>query len=164
MVKDCMEYAKKCQSCQFHSNFIHQPPKPLHRTILSWPFDAWGLDVVGPITPKSFARHDYILVVTNYFSKRAEVVPLKELKKENVVNFIRSNIIYRYGVPRYIITDNGKPFYNKLISNLCERFDFKQHNSSMYNAPTNSLTEAFNKTLCNLLKKIVDKSKRDWHE
>ncbi|KAL6332916.1 hypothetical protein AAG906_019921 [Vitis piasezkii] len=50
------------------------------------------------------------------------------------------------------------------MSNLYERFDFKQHNSSMYNAPANGLAEAFNKTLCNLLKKIVDKSKRDWHE
>ncbi|RVW34665.1 hypothetical protein CK203_106423 [Vitis vinifera] len=34
----------------------------------------------------------------------------------------------------------------------------------MYNAPANGLAETFNKTLCNLLKKIVDKSKRDWHE
>ena len=34
----------------------------------------------------------------------------------------------------------------------------------MYNAPANSLVEAFNKTLCNLLKKVVGKSKRDWHE
>ena len=117
--------------------------------------------MVGPITPKFSAEHAYILAVIDYFSKWAEVVPLKEVKKENVVNFIRSNIIYRYGVPRYIITDNGKPFYNKLISNLYERFDFKQHNSSMYNAPANGLVEAFNKTLCNLLKKIVDKSKRD---
>ena len=50
------------------------------------------------------------------------------------------------------------------MSNLCESFGFKQHNSSMYNAPTNGLIEAFNKTFCNLLKKIVDKSKRDWHE
>ncbi|KAL6315070.1 hypothetical protein AAG906_030923 [Vitis piasezkii] len=39
--------------------------------------------------------------------------------------------------------------------NLCERFSFKQHNSSMYNASTNGLAEAFNKTLCNLLKKIA---------
>ena len=50
------------------------------------------------------------------------------------------------------------------MSNLCESFGFKQHNSSMYNAPTNGLIEAFNKTFCNLLKKIVDKLKRDWHE
>ncbi|KAK4390190.1 hypothetical protein Sango_2082300 [Sesamum angolense] len=28
----------------------------------------------------------------------------------------------------------------------------------------NGLVEAFNKTLCNLLKKVVSKSKRDWHE
>ena len=34
----------------------------------------------------------------------------------------------------------------------------------MYNAPTNGLTKAFNKTLCNLLKKVVERSKKDWHE
>ena len=105
--------------------------------------------MVGPITPKSSAGHAYILVATNYFSKWVEVVPFKEVKKETMVNFIRGNIIYQYGVPWYIITDNEKPFYNKLISNLCERFGFKQHNSLMYNASTNGLIEAFNNTLCN---------------
>ena len=34
----------------------------------------------------------------------------------------------------------------------------------MYNAPANGLAEAFNKTLCNLLKKVVECSKRDWRE
>ncbi|KAK4385669.1 hypothetical protein Sango_2690900 [Sesamum angolense] len=37
-------------------------------------------------------------------------------------------------------------------------------NSSIYYVATNGLAEAFNKTLCNLLKKVVAKSKRDWHE
>ena len=69
MVKDCMEYDKKCQSCQFHSNFIHQPREPLHLTIVLWPFNAWGLDVVGPITPKFSARHAYILAIIDYVSK-----------------------------------------------------------------------------------------------
>ncbi|BFG37603.1 hypothetical protein CerSpe_238780 [Prunus speciosa] len=164
MVKDCMDYVKKCQACQFHANFIHQPPEPLHPTITSWPFDAWGLDVVGPITPKSSDDHSYILAATDYFSKWAEVVPLKEVKKENVVSFIKVNIIHRYGMPHYIITDNGKPFSNRLMDKLCEDFGFKQSNSSMYNALANSLAEAFNKTLCNLLKKVVRRTKKDWHE
>ncbi|KAL0415694.1 UNVERIFIED_CONTAM: hypothetical protein Slati_3401300 [Sesamum latifolium] len=136
MVKDCIDYAKRCQACQFHANLIHQPPEPLHPTVASWPFDAWGLDVVGPMT-KSSGGHLYILAATDYFSKWAEAVPVKEVKKENVVDFIRTNIIYRYGVPR---------------------------NSSMYYAAANGLAEAFNKTLCSLLKKVVAKSKRDWHE
>ena len=34
----------------------------------------------------------------------------------------------------------------------------------MYNAPANGLAEDFNKTICNLLSKVVEKSKRDWQE
>ncbi|KAL0427406.1 UNVERIFIED_CONTAM: hypothetical protein Slati_2915400 [Sesamum latifolium] len=94
MVKDCLEYTKKCESCHLHTNFIHQPPEPLHPTITSWPFDAWGLDVVGPITPKSSAGHICILAAIDYFSKWTEAVPLKEEKKETVVDFIRVNIIF----------------------------------------------------------------------
>jgi len=69
MVQDCINYAKRCDACQFHANFIHQPLKPLHPTVASWPFKAWGLDVVGLILPKSSACHSYILYATDYFSK-----------------------------------------------------------------------------------------------
>ncbi|XP_015166558.1 uncharacterized protein [Solanum tuberosum] len=126
MVKDFLDYARRCDACQFHANFTHQPPEVLYPTIASCPFDAWGLDVVGPL-PKSSGGHLYILAATNYFSKWAEAVALKEVKKENVANFIRRK-------------------------------------SSMYYAAANGLAEAFNKTLCNLIKKFVSKSKRDWHE
>uniref|UniRef100_A0A803KU95 Uncharacterized protein n=1 Tax=Chenopodium quinoa TaxID=63459 RepID=A0A803KU95_CHEQI len=103
MVQDCMEFAKKCEVCQFHANFIHTPPEPLHPTMTSWPFKAWGLNIVGPITPKLSTGHAYILAATDYFSKWAETIPLREFKKENVVDFIRNHIIHRYGVPQYII-------------------------------------------------------------
>ncbi|KAA0031666.1 uncharacterized protein E6C27_scaffold139G004460 [Cucumis melo var. makuwa] len=138
--------------------------KPLHPTVASWSFEAWGLDLVGPITLKSSAGHSYILAATDYFSKWAEAIPLREAKKENVANFIRNHIIYRYGIPHWIMTDNGSKFSNSMIDKLCEKFKFKQYKSSMYNAAANGLGEAFNKTLCNLLKKIVSKSKRDWQE
>ncbi|KAM1151574.1 hypothetical protein EV1_033957 [Malus domestica] len=164
MVNDCLEHAKMCQAYQFHANFIHQPPEPLHPTTTSWPIDAWGLDVVGPIAPKSSAGEAYILAAKDYFSKWAKAIPLKEVKKATVVRFIKEHIIHRYGVPRYIITDNGKQFSNRLVDKLCEKYKFKQHKSSMYHAPANGLAEAFNKTLCNLLKKVIGRTKKDWHE
>ncbi|XP_070026113.1 uncharacterized protein [Nicotiana sylvestris] len=87
-----------------------------------------------------------------------------EVKKENVASFIRVNIIYRFGIPRYIIMDNGNSFNNRLMNRICDLFGFKQRNSSMYNVVANGPAEAFNKTLCNLLKKVVSKSKRDWND
>ncbi|KAH0773500.1 hypothetical protein KY290_010637 [Solanum tuberosum] len=73
----------------------------------------------------------------------------------SVRSTLRMNIIYRYGIPRYKITDNGKTFDNK----ICDLFGFKQRKSSMYNVAANGLVEAFNKTLFNLLKEVVSKSK-----
>ncbi|KAM1606962.1 hypothetical protein ACFX1Z_027599 [Malus domestica] len=125
MMKDCLEHAKGCQAYKFHANFIHQPPEPLHPTTISWPFDACGLDVVGPITPKSSAGEAYILAAIDYFSKWAEAIPLREVKKESVVRFIKEHIICRYGVPRYIITNNGKQFSNRLVDELCKKYKFK---------------------------------------
>ncbi|KAM2645650.1 hypothetical protein EV1_019174 [Malus domestica] len=34
----------------------------------------------------------------------------------------------------------------------------------MYHSLTNGLIESFNKTLCNLLKKVIGRAKSDWHE
>ena len=103
--------------------------------------------------------YQYILVGTDYFSKQAKTIAYKEVKKEIVATFIRTNIIYRYGVPHCIIMDNGKQFD---MSKLCAQLDFKQHHSSAYYAPTNGLAKAFNKTFCNLLKKVANRSKKDW--
>ncbi|XP_070008528.1 uncharacterized protein [Nicotiana sylvestris] len=92
-----------------------------------------GLDVVGPL-PKSYGGNLYILAATDYFSKWAEVVAIKE------------------------------SFDNRLMNKICDLFGFKQRNSSMYNVAANGLAEAFNKTLCNLLEKVISKSKRDWND
>lgn len=129
-----MDYAKKCQACQFHANLIHQPLELLHPITGSWPFDAWGLHVVGPMT-KSSTGHLYILAATDYFSKWAEAIPLNEVKKENVAHLIRINIIYRYGVPRYIIMYNGMPFGNSVIDKLCQKFGFKRRKSCIMLLP-----------------------------
>ena len=60
------------------------------------------------------------MAATDYFFRWAEALQLGEVKKENVVDFIKTNIIFTYGIPRCIVTDNGTPFNNKPISSLYE--------------------------------------------
>ena len=70
----------KASSLAILTIYIHQPPKVLHPTIASWPFEARVLDVVGSLS-KSSGGHLYILAATDYFSKWVEVVSLKQVKK-----------------------------------------------------------------------------------
>jgi len=79
MVQDAIKFAKACEACQIHGDFIHQPPQLPHPSILSWPFHAWGLDVIGPFQPSSSRGHVFILAATHYFSKWAEAIPLREV-------------------------------------------------------------------------------------
>ncbi|KAI5672176.1 hypothetical protein M9H77_12540 [Catharanthus roseus] len=142
--------------------YIHQPPEPLHLFVAPWLFDAWGLNIVGPL-PKSSSGHVFILSATDYFSKWDEAIVLKKVEKEM---WSTSFVVILYSVMEFqgiFITDNGKHFCNSSMTKLCEKFDYKRYYSSMYYAAANGLAEEFNKTLCNLLKKVIDKSKRDWH-
>jgi hypothetical protein len=53
IMSDCLKIAKSCHNYQIHDNFKYLPPVPLHPTVLAWPFDAWGIDVIGAIEPPS---------------------------------------------------------------------------------------------------------------
>jgi len=79
MIADAIQYARTCKSCQIHADFIHQPLELLHPTIVSWPFEVWGIDIIGPIRPSSMKDHLFILAITDYFSKWAEGIPLMEV-------------------------------------------------------------------------------------
>ena len=48
---------------------------------------------------------NFILVVTNYFTKWLEVVPLKITEQKNVIQFIKEQIIHRFGIPQLITTN-----------------------------------------------------------
>jgi len=57
------------------------------------------MDVVGPISPSSFKGHQFILAITDYFSKWEEAIPLKEVKTSDVIKFIKHYVVYRFGMP-----------------------------------------------------------------
>src|SRR4051812_38955685 len=107
MMSNTINYAKRCHTRQIHSNFKHQLMGVLASTKATWLFEMWGMDVIGPLNMSLSRRHCFILAITNYFSKWAEVIPLTEVKATDVVKFVQHDVIYRFGVPWRILHDNG---------------------------------------------------------
>ena len=50
----------------------------------------------------------FLMVGIDYFTKWVEVEALATIIEENIRNFVWRNIICRYGVPRVLISNNGK--------------------------------------------------------
>ena len=84
------------------------------------------------------------------------------LTAKKVAQFIQTCIIYRFGTPFEVITDNGSHFQGE-VSQLLQKEGIQRHRSSPYRPQTNGAVEAANKTLKSILQKMVDKH-RNWHE
>ena len=63
--------------------------------------------MIKAIEPKASNGHHFILVSFDYFTKWEEAASYANVTRKVVVKFIKKEIIYRYGLPRKIITDNA---------------------------------------------------------
>ena len=54
--------------------------------------------------------HNFILVATDYFTKWVEAIPLKKAEKKDVIQFIKEQIIHKFGIPQSITIDQGTMF------------------------------------------------------
>jgi hypothetical protein len=75
-----------------------------------WPFIGWGIDLIGQIFPPLSKNYKFILVATDYFTKWVEAIPLKTVTSKNMIDFVKEHIIYRFGIPQNIMTNQGTMF------------------------------------------------------
>jgi hypothetical protein len=88
------------------------------------PFAQWGLDMVGKLHKSWPGGHVYMLVAVDKFTKWVEAAPVTTQDSTAVINFIKS-IVFRFGVPYSIITDNGTNFTSKEFKSYCEGLGIK---------------------------------------
>ena len=97
-----------------------------------------------------------------YFTKWAKAIPLRKVTRGAVANFIKENIIFRFGVPHRIISDNGTPFVNSDVRKMLEFYQVKHYRSSPYYPQGNGQAEATNKTLIKIISKMSQQYMGGW--
>ena len=88
---DCINYVWKCHKCQIYVDKIHVLSTSLNVMVSPWPFSMWGMDVIGPISPKASNGHRFIFVVIDYFTKWIEAASYASVMKSVVARFIKRN-------------------------------------------------------------------------
>ncbi|KAK4397275.1 hypothetical protein Sango_1564100 [Sesamum angolense] len=71
------------------------------------PLAIQGIDIVDPFL-LAFGQRKFLLVAIDDFTKWVEAEPLARITEGEVKKFIWINIICRFGLPREIISDNGR--------------------------------------------------------
>jgi ribonuclease HI len=105
---DTAELVQRCEACQYLSKHQHLPAQHLQTIPITWSFACWGLDMIG-LFKKAQGGYTHVLVAIDKFTKWIEFKLIASLTSAKAVEFIQ-DIIFRFGIPKSIITDLGSNF------------------------------------------------------
>ena len=106
----------------------------------------------------------FIIVAVDYFTKWAEAEPLATITEQKMRNFVWRAIICRFGIPRALVSDNGKQFDNSKFRDLCAELGIKNYYSSPAHPRSNGKAEVTIRTLKAALKTKLEDLKGKWVE
>jgi hypothetical protein len=136
---DTMEVIKKCKDYQFFQKQKTKHANSFWHIDISWPSAVWGINIMG-ILPRTPGGFRYLFVRVDMFTRLMEVMPVVNITQEAVVKFLQS-IIYRFGMPRRILTDNGTQFKGVKFIKCCADFGIQHQPSSTAHQQTNGQVE-----------------------
>ena len=140
MLRDAIELVRKCKICQEHAKISHLPSEPLTSVTSPWPFQQWGLDILG-LLPIGTGQCKFIIVAVDYFTKWTEAEPLATITEQKIRTFVWSSIICKFGIPRALVSDNGNQFDNPKFRDFYAELGIKNYYSSPTHPQSNGQAE-----------------------
>lgn len=104
------------------------------------------------------------MVATECSTKWAKAIPLKKATGRVVDRFIKECIICDFSIPKVFLSDNCTPFVNSEVQLLTDKYSIIHHRSTVAYSKCNGQVEATNKTLVNILAKMLEDFSGTWDD
>ncbi len=106
--EDVKTVVRRCQQCQLvrSEGNIRSGDEQLKSISICDLFHRVALDTTGPL-PETKSGNKYILVAIDHYSKWCEAKAVADHGAKTASRFLEDDIICRYGVPKFVLTNNG---------------------------------------------------------
>ncbi|GFY18244.1 retrovirus-related Pol polyprotein from transposon 17.6 [Trichonephila clavipes] len=149
--------------CQIKNYKNALPAGRLIPIVSNYPNEILTLDLLGPYPVSRIRRNRNVLVITDRFSKWAEIIPLKKASARVIAHNFFDNYISRFGAPIKLISDNGPQFISDIFENLSEILDIRHVKTVVYRPQANR-TEHVNRYLVQMIANYVNEQHDTWDQ
>lgn len=158
MRKDILRYVRSCTVCASQKSSTEKQPGLMgNERKVSFPFQVISIDLMGKL-PTSSKGNSYLLVITDLFSKYTLVHPLRHATATSISTFLV------YGVPQFVICDNGKQFVSDSIRSLCKKYEVQKIWYTPYYHPQANPVERYNRTICTAIRSYIGSNHKKWDD
>ena len=158
---DVAQWCAQCPQCMGRKGKPAPSRLPMSSRPTGAPFERIGIDILD--TRQKTARgFQYILVVSDYFTKYTDAFPLRRHTARIVADILATRYFNYHGVPMVIHSDQGTEFESKLFRALVGLYGSEKIHTAPYRPQSDGQVERFNRTLLNMLSAYVSGSANDW--
>ena len=108
------------------------------------------MDILGPFT-ESDSGNNYILVVSDYFTKWTEAYAIPNQEATTVAKKLTDEFFFRYSPPEQPHSDQGRQFESQLLAEVCKLLGIRKTRTTPYHPQSDGLVERYNRTLLCML-------------
>lgn len=121
------------------------------------------LDCLGPVTPSHPGKYTYVALCVDTLTRFVVTFPMTAASSDLLAHFIVDHIIFRFGTPHTIVSDQASINKSELITNLskCLGFDMSYTTAHSHNA---NLSEIYIKTVQTALSAMIQDNPSGWHQ
>ena len=89
---------------------------------------------------------------------------VKDQTAATTAHTLRHGYFALFGVPAYLVSDQGKAFVSLIVNDLCKLYGVQKLCTSPYHAQTNGQVERMNQTIIRMIGKLGEDEKARWSE
>ena len=118
----------------------------LKQSVATAPMERIAIDILGPL-PKTVSGNEYIMVISDYFTKWIECYALPDQQAYTVADALVTKFFTRFEVPYFLHTDQGRDFESQLFQHVYDLLGIQKTRTSPYRPQSDGLVERFNRTI-----------------
>ncbi|KAJ8982077.1 hypothetical protein NQ317_015589 [Molorchus minor] len=156
-------YIKKCLVCLQTKGRQVQPRAGMQAHTATAPFQKISIDILGPY-PETRGKNKYVILVSDVFTKWVEAKAAPHVGAKEIVQFLDTEIIPRFGVPNVVISDNGPQFTADLYNNWGRRLNVNLLRVAIYHQRANPVERRVQEFKKLMRLHLLRKSQKRWDE
>ncbi len=158
---DCYAVVRKCPSCAKNRLKLRRNTSKLSLFPPKGPLESVSIDIFGELH-RTARGNQYLLMVTDRFSKLTKSIPLKGVSAAEVATAFVNEWVFNFGPPTSLLADNGKCFTSRFFQSICKILNIRNQFTTTYHPQANGQVERFNRTLKSSIKAYLEDHPNDW--
>ena len=152
---------RACDVCASRQQPYRKAKAPMKQYNVGYPLERIAIDIMGPL-PITSNKATYLLVVSCYFTKWLDAIPISTIDARTVATKLIEKFISVFGVPMQLHSNQGSNFESQVFQEVCNILGIQKTRTTPGRPQSDGMIERACRSIQAMLSAFVSQNQKDW--